>query len=154
MKISIIAIGKIKEDWMKNGITEYSKRISKFCKMEIIEIPDEPDGVSVSRAIEEEGKKMLARIRENDLVIALDLNGESVDSTQMAGKLSRWMETGGARITFLIAGSNGYSKEALQRAAERVKLSELTFPHQMTRLIFLEQLYRSFKIINGEKYHK
>ncbi|MHB1485719.1 MAG: 23S rRNA (pseudouridine(1915)-N(3))-methyltransferase RlmH [Saccharofermentanales bacterium] len=154
MKISIIAIGKIKEDWMKEGIAEYSKRISKFCKTEIIEIPDEPDGVSASRAIEEEGRKMLARIKPNDLVIALDLNGDPTDSIQMADRLSRWMESGGAKITFLIAGSNGYSKEVLQRSAERIKLSDLTFPHQMTRLIFLEQLYRSFKIINGEKYHK
>ena len=154
MKISIVAAGKIKEEWLKEGITEYIKRISKFCRVEIIEIPDEPEGASIERAIEEEGKKMLARIKANDLVIALDLGGESMDSLQMAGKLSRWMEKGGAKIIFLIAGSNGYTKAVLQRAADRIRLSDLTFPHQMTRLIFLEQLYRSFKIINGEKYHK
>lgn len=154
MKINIISVGKIKDDWMKEGIAEYTKRISKFCNIGIIEISDEPDNISITKATEEEGKRMLANVKESDLVVALDMKGDSVDSIQMAARLSGWMDEGGAKITFLIAGSNGYSKKVLDRAAYKIRLSDLTFPHQMARLIFLEQLFRSFKILNGERYHK
>ena len=154
MKISILAVGKIKEEWLKQGIAEYRKRISKFCEIEIIEIPDAPEGDSIEKAMAEEGRKMLARLKDQDLVIALDLKGETVDSVRFSEKLIQWMDRGGARITFMIAGSNGYMPEVLSKATERICLSELTFPHQIARLLLMEQLFRAFKIAKGEKYHK
>lgn len=154
MKISIVAIGRIKEDWLKQGIAEYTKRISKFSDIEIIEIADAPEKNSVEKAIAEEGEKILSRLRDNELVIALDLKGEPLNSLQFAKKVPQWMEMGGARITFLIAGSNGYLPEVLERATARICLSNMTFPHQIARLILVEQLFRAFKITNGEKYHK
>lgn len=154
MKITIIAVGKIKEDWLKKGIAEYTKRISRFCEIEMTEIPDAPETASVEKAVSDEGKRVLARIKEHDVVIALDLKGEIFDSIQLSEKLVQWMDAGGAKITFLIAGSNGYLPEVLDKATARISLSNLTFPHQMTRLIFLEQLFRAFKIAKGEKYHK
>lgn len=154
MKISIIAVGKIKEDWLKAGIAEYTKRISRFCEIEITEIPDAPESDSIDRSIEQEGRKMLSKIKDGDFVVALDLNGERQSSPVLSKSLIRWLDEGGARVTFLIAGSNGYLPEVLCRANVRISLSDLTFPHQLTRLIFMEQLFRAFKISKGEKYHK
>lgn len=154
MRITLIAVGKIKEDWMKKGISEYEKRISKYCELEFIEIPDAPEGDSIEKAIAEEGRKILARIKEHDFVVALDLRGEMPDSVQFSEKMMQWLENGGARVTLLIAGSNGYLPEVLQRADAKVCLSKMTFPHQLARLILLEQIFRAFKIAKGEKYHK
>lgn len=154
MKISILAVGKIKEDWLKKGIAEYQKRVSRFCEMETIEIPDAPESDSIEKAMAEEGKKMLLRLKDQDLVIALDVKGETLDSFQFSDRLVRWMDKGGSKITIMIAGSNGYMPEVIEKATERIRLSDLTFPHQMTRLILLEQLFRAFKIAKNEKYHK
>jgi 23S rRNA (pseudouridine1915-N3)-methyltransferase len=154
MRISIIAVGKIKEDWLKAGIAEYSKRISRFCEIEITEVPDAPEGDSIDKSLEQEGRKMLSKIKDSDFVVALDVNGEKQSSVTLSKSLIRWLDESGARVTFLIAGSNGYLPEVLVRANERISLSELTFPHQLTRLIFLEQIFRAFKISKGEKYHK
>jgi len=154
MKINILAVGKIKEDWLKSGIAEYAKRISKFCELEIQEIPDAPENDSVEKAIAEEGKKMLSRLKENDIIIALDLKGEMLTSVQLSKRLVQWIDGGGAKVTFLIAGSNGYYPEVLEKATAKVCLSNLTFPHQMARLILVEQIFRAFKIAKGEKYHK
>ncbi len=154
MKINILAVGKIKEDWLKKGIDEYTKRISRFCELETVEIPDAPDGDSMEKAMMEEGKKMLSRMKDREVLIALDLRGEPLNSVQLSEKLIQWMDKGGSRITFMIAGSNGYLPEVLDRSTDRISLSNLTFPHQMTRLILLEQLFRAFKIAKGEKYHK
>lgn len=154
MKISILAVGKIKEDWLKKGIAEYRKRVSRFCEIEIIEIPDAPENDSIEKAMADEGKKMLLRMKDQDMVIALDVNGETVDSFRFSERLMRWIDKGGSKITILIGGSNGYMPEVLEKAAERIRLSDLTFPHQMTRLILMEQLFRAFKIAKNEKYHK
>jgi len=154
MKISILAVGKIKEDWLKKGIAEYQKRISKFCEVEIIEIPDASEGDSIEKAMAEEGKRMLLRLKEQEVIVALDLKGESLDSLQFSDRLVHWLDKGGARMTIMIAGSNGYMPEVLEKATDRICLSRMTFPHQMTRLILLEQIFRAFKIAKGEKYHK
>lgn len=154
MKITILAVGKIKEDWLKNGIAEYSKRISKFSEIEVIEIPDAPEGDSIEKSIAEEGRKMLSRLKDQDVVIALDLKGEHLDSVQLSERLIQWLDKGGARITILIAGSNGFLQEVLEKTTARICLSNLTFPHQMARLVIMEQIFRSFKIAKGEKYHK
>ncbi len=154
MKITILAVGKIKEDWLKKGIEEYRKRISKFSEIEIIEIPDAPESLSVEKAVADEGKKILARLKDQDVVVALDLAGEPLDSVQLSDRLTQWMDKGGARVTMVIAGSNGYLPEVLEKVTDRICLSNLTFPHQLVRLILLEQLFRAFKIAKGEKYHK
>lgn len=154
MKITILAVGKIKDEWLKTGICEYCKRISKFSDLTIEEIPDVSDEHGIEKCKEEEGNRLLAKIKDDDYVIALDVHGDIVDSIVLSNKVERWLEYGGARITFIIAGSNGYSKKAISRANEKICLSTLTFPHQLTRLILLEQLFRSFKISRNEKYHK
>jgi 23S rRNA (pseudouridine1915-N3)-methyltransferase len=154
MKITVIAVGKIKEDWLKAGISEYLKRISRFCEIEITEVPDAPEGDNIDKSIEQEGRKILSKIKDGDFVVALDVKGEKHSSITLSKGLTRWLDDGGARVTFMIAGSNGYLPEVLARANERISLSDMTFPHQLTRLIFLEQIFRAFKISKGEKYHK
>ena len=154
MRITILAVGKIKEEWLKDGISEFSKRISRYCELSIEEIPDVPDSYGIERSTADEGRRLLSRIKDGDFVVALDVHGPMVDSVTLSEKLVRWMDAGGARVTFVIAGSNGYAAEVLSRADERISLSKLTFPHQFARLILLEQLFRSFKISRSEKYHK
>jgi len=154
MRITILAVGKIKEEWLKDGISEFSKRISRYCELSIEEIPDVPDDYGIERSTADEGRRLLSRIKDGDFVVALDVHGPMVDSVTLSEKLVRWMDASGARVTFVIAGSNGYAAEVLSRADERISLSKLTFPHQFARLILLEQLFRSFKISRSEKYHK
>ncbi|MHB8962022.1 MAG: 23S rRNA (pseudouridine(1915)-N(3))-methyltransferase RlmH [Saccharofermentanales bacterium] len=154
MRITILAVGKIREEWLKEGIFEFSKRISKYCELTIEEIPDVPDDYGIDRSTADEGRRLLSRIKDGDFVVALDVHGQTVDSIALSEKLLQWMDAGGARVTFLIAGSNGYAADVLSRANEKISLSRLTFPHQFARLILLEQLFRSFKISRSEKYHK
>jgi len=154
MNIRIIAVGKIKDTWLKNGIAEYTKRISKFSKIEIVELPDSSETSDLEKDINQEGSKLLSRINEKDLVVALDLKGKQYDSVEFSVKMEKWMEEGGSQIVFMIAGSNGFSKQSIARANYKISLSKLTYPHQMARLILLEQIFRSFKINSNEKYHK
>jgi 23S rRNA (pseudouridine1915-N3)-methyltransferase len=154
MKLQIIAAGKIREKWLQEGIAEYVKRLGKYCAVEIIEVPDSPDSLPLDTALQKEGEKMLAAIRENALVIAMDLHGKMLDSVTFSEELIRDFEKGGASVTFVIGGSNGFSPAVLARTDKRICLSPMTFTHQMTRLILLEQCYRAFKIRGGESYHK
>lgn len=154
MKITILAVGKIKEEWLKDGIFEFSKRLSKYSELSIEEIPDVSDEYGIEKSTGEEGRRLLSRIKDNDFVVALDVHGQMIDSVTLSEKLVKWMDSAGARVTFIIAGSNGYAEDVLSRANERISLSRLTFPHQFTRLILVEQLFRSFKISRSEKYHK
>lgn len=154
MKITILAVGKIKEEWLKEGVFEFSKRLSKYSELSIEEIPDVSDEYGIDKSTGEEGRRLLSRIKDSDFVVALDVHGQTIDSVSLSEKLVQWMDSAGARVTFIIAGSNGYSEDILRRANERISLSRLTFPHQFTRLILLEQLFRSFKISRSEKYHK
>ena len=154
MKLTIVCAGKIKEKWLSDGIAEYKKRLSKYTSVEIIEVADSPDTLPVEQALDQEGKRMLARIRPGAYVIVLDLHGKEMTSEDWSEHVVQGFEKGGAELILLIGGSNGLSQDVITRANERLCLSPMTFTHQMTRLIILEQVYRAFKIASGEKYHK
>lgn len=159
MKITIVVVGKLKEKYLKDGIAEYSKRLSRFCDLEIIEVDDEqaPDNISVAQELQikkREAEKILKRTKESSTLIILDVQGQRIDSEGLSKKLSSFFVAGSSHITFVIGGSLGIDGELLKKADFRLSLSELTFPHQLARLILLEQLFRVFKIINGETYHK
>ena len=147
MNISIVVVGKIKEKYLKLGIDEFKKRLSKYCKLEIIELDDEkaPENLSVKEMEiikDKEGKKILGKIKHNSYVIALAIDGKGLSSEELAS------------LCFIIGGSLGLSDEVLGRADYRLSFSRMTFPHQMMRLILLEQIYRAYRINNGEPYHK
>ncbi|HEY5466130.1 MAG TPA: 23S rRNA (pseudouridine(1915)-N(3))-methyltransferase RlmH [Clostridia bacterium] len=154
MRILIRAVGKIRETWIKDGIAEFRKRLSRYSTVEIDEVEDSPDSLTIERVLFDEGGRLLAHIKPTEYVVLLDLAGSKLDSTGFASKLSEWMEHGGASVTFVIGGSNGVSSEVSIRANARFCLSDLTFTHAMARLILLEQLYRGFRILSGEPYHK
>ncbi|HHV99410.1 MAG TPA: 23S rRNA (pseudouridine(1915)-N(3))-methyltransferase RlmH [Clostridiaceae bacterium] len=155
MKLTIIAVGKIKERYLKDGIAEYSKRLSRFCDIEIIEVADEQAPETLSASQEEQVKKkeserIIKRLKEGTFLIVLDVKGEKLDSEGFADKLQAFLVSGNSHITFVIGGSLGLDPELIKRARFRLSLSDMTFPHQLTRLILLEQIYRAFKIMNGE----
>ena len=159
MKIRIIAIGKIKENYLKEGIKEYIARISPFSDIEIVELPDQPvkdnpSDADIEKVKDLEGKKVLSILKNNDFVINLDLNKKEMDSVSFSEYLIKKLEIGGANITFVIGGSYGLSEELKKRANDSISLSKMTFLHQMTRLILLEQIYRAFKIYHHQTYHK
>ena len=159
MNIRIIAIGKIKEDYLKEGINEYIKRVSKYAKTEIIEVADSslsdrPNQSEIEKAINVEGERVFKHLSSSDYVIALDLNKKEMDSVEFSKYLDKKFVEGGSNLTFIIGGSYGLSKKLKERANDSISLSKMTFLHQMTRLILLEQIYRAFKILNNEIYHK
>lgn len=159
MKLTIIAVGKLKEKYLKDGIAEYSKRLTRFCDLEIIEIEDEqvPENISAANALQvkrKEAEKILKKVKEGSVLVVLDIKGEKLDSEEFASKLSSFFISGNSHITFVIGGSLGLDDSLIKKSNFRFSMSELTFPHQLARLILLEQLFRCFKIINGETYHK
>lgn len=159
MKISILCVGKIKERYFSDGIAEYAKRLSRYCKLDIIEVPDEktPDGASerVNEQIKEkEAGRLSAYIKEDAYVIALAIEGKAYSSEAFAEKIDKLGITGKSHIIFIIGGSLGIHDELLNRADEKISFSKMTFPHQMMRMILLEQIYRAYRISNGEPYHK
>ena len=159
MKIRIIAVGKIKENYLKEGIAEYLLRLSSYAKVEIIElmdskVKDNPNQSDITKVINEEGERILSKIKPGDYVINLDLNKKEFDSVEFAIFIENKMVEGGSLITFVIGGSYGLSNAVKERANYSISLSKMTFLHQMTRLILLEQIYRAYKILNNETYHK
>lgn len=159
MKITILAVGRIKEKYLRDGIAEYVKRLGRYCRLEIAEVADErtPDGAS--EAVEEqirrtEGERLLHMIRETDYVIALAIDGKMLDSLELSAKLESLGVQGESSLVFVIGGSLGLSDEVLRRADYRLSFSRMTFPHQLMRVILLEQIYRSFRIMRREPYHK
>lgn len=159
MKITLLTVGKIKESYLEAGIKEYVKRLGRYCKLEILEVADEktPDGASENqeRQIrEKEGKRLLNLIRPEAFVITLEIQGKQLSSTELAGKLERLGVEGVSHITLVIGGSLGLSGEVIRRGDFHLSFSPMTFPHQLMRLLVLEQLYRCYRIINGEPYHK
>lgn len=154
MKVKIICPGKIREKWLIGGIDEYKKRLSKYTNLEIIEVADAPDSIPCAKALEEEGERILAKVNPQDVVWVMDLHGKLMTSEEISQALIKDMETGGSSITVVIGGSNGLSPDVVKRANRRICFGNITLTHQMTRLILLEQIYRGFKIYNGEKYHK
>ena len=157
--IRIVACGTVREKWLTDGIKEYLKRLSAYDKIEITEVEDEKAPASNSNAenlqvINKEGEKILNRITRQEYVILLDLGGKEMDSVQFSETLDRLYAQGQTKLTFVIGGSLGVSDDLRKRADMRWQISEMTFPHQLCRLIVLEQIYRAFKIIHHEPYHK
>lgn len=158
MKIKLYCIGKIKEQYLKDGINEYLKRIAAYSNIEIIEVADSkvkdnPNSSDIEKAKNEEGERVLKLIK-NDYLIGLDLNKKEQTSEEFAEFLLSKLVEGGSNVSFVIGGSYGLSDELKKRCNTSISLSKLTFLHQMTRLILLEQIYRAFKILNNETYHK
>lgn len=159
MKIKIISVGKIKEKYLNMGIQEYLKRLAPYMKMDIIEIPDEkaPENLSENQLIQikkNEGEKILSRINNDDYIVALAIEGNQKSSEDFSKFFQMHMTYNSSNIVFVIGGSNGLSNEVLSCANELMSFSKLTFTHQIMRLILLEQIYRAFKIIRNEPYHK
>ena len=159
MKISILTVGKIKEKYLKDAIAEYSKRLSKYCKLEIIEVADEKTPDNASEVVEEairskEAERILKYIKDDAYVITLEINGKQLSSEELADKIDKLGVQGTSHIIFVIGGSIGLGQEILQKSNYALSFSKMTFPHQLMRVILLEQIYRSYRIINGEPYHK
>lgn len=158
VNIKLIAVGKIKEDYLKNEINEYLKRLSRYVKISVIEVDGEKIMNNSSlkedeKVKENEGVRLLKQIKEKDFVLLIDLHGQELDSLEFSDKFLQITNTN-SNIDIVIAGSLGFSQEVIKRANYRLCLSKMTFTHQMTRAIILEQIYRAFKIINNETYHK
>ena len=159
MSITVIAVGKMKEKPFRAMADEYLKRLSRFGKTEEIELPDLPEPVNSSPAIEKqikdkEGEAILAKIRPSDYVVALTIPGKQWDSPGLSDHLNTVMERGTSSLVFVIGGSLGLSDAVIARANEQLSMSKMTFPHQLARVMLLEQLYRAMKISAGERYHK
>ncbi len=159
MNITIISVGKIKEKHMKQGIDEYLKRLSAYTKINILELPDEkaPENLShtqMQQIKKKEGDRILDKIHPDAYVIALAIEGKQASSEQFAERLGRLSASGKNSVVFVIGGSLGLSDEVMKRADEALSFSKMTFPHQLMRLILVEQVYRAFRILRGEPYHK
>ena len=158
MKIKIYCVGKIKEQYLKDGINEYLRRILPYSNIEIVEVndskvKDNPNQSDIDKAKNEEGDRVLKLIK-NDFLVGLDMNKQEFTSEEFAGFLEKKLVEGGSNISFVIGGSYGLSDALKKRCNTSISLSKMTFLHQMTRLILLEQIYRAFKILNNETYHK
>ena len=159
MNINIIAVGKIKERFIREGINEFSKRLSRYCNLKIVEIDDEkaPENLSdkeMEIVKNKEGIKLLSKIPQNSFIISLEIEGKEISSEELSKKMEDLMIGGINDITFIIGGSLGLSQEVRSKADFKLSFSKMTFPHQLMRLILLEQVYRGFKIMKGEPYHR
>ncbi|WP_394274602.1 23S rRNA (pseudouridine(1915)-N(3))-methyltransferase RlmH [Staphylococcus hyicus] len=159
MKITIIAVGKLKEKYWKKAIAEYEKRLSAYTKVEIIEVPDEkaPENMSdkeIEQVKEKEGQRILAKVKPQSTVITLEIQGKMLSSEALAKEIDQRMTQGASDFTFIIGGSNGLHQGVMNRSNFALSFSKMTFPHQMMRVVLFEQVYRAFKINRGEAYHK
>jgi len=159
MNITILCVGKVKEDYFRGGIEEYAKRLSRYAKLSIVEVPDEktPDNASDAenqKIIELEGERLLAKIKPTDYVCALAIKGKSYTSEKFAEYVDKAQIESKGNLIFVIGGSLGLSKAVLDRANDKISFSEMTFPHQLMRVILLEQIYRAYRILKNEPYHK
>lgn len=157
--IRILCVGKIKEAHFTKACAEYEKRLSRYTQLEIVEVAEEkaPENLSIAQQEQvkrAEGERLLSRVREGELVVALTPGGEEMSSEELASKLAAWQNAGKSRVSFLIGGSLGLSDEALKKADLRLSFSKMTFPHQLFRVMLLEQVYRAYRILNNEPYHK
>jgi len=158
-KITIISVGKIKEKYFTSAINEYTKRLGRYCQLKQIEIKDEKAAENLSKADLEiikkrEGERVLAHIKNNQYVITLEINGKQFSSTQLATHLQKLATNGKSNLIFIIGGSNGLAPIVSQKADLKISFSDMTFPHQLMRIILLEQIYRTFRILKNEPYHK
>ena len=159
MKITILCVGKVKEKYFTGAIEEYAKRLSRYCKLEIVEVADEKTPDKASAVMEEqikqkEAERILKNVRDDAYCIALAIEGKKTDSVAMAEHIEQLGLIGKSNLVFIIGGSLGLHRSVLQRADEKLSFSDMTFPHQLMRVILLEQIYRCYRIINGEPYHK
>ena len=159
MKITVITVGKIKEKYLKEAIKEYVKRLSKYIKLKLIEVADEKAPESLSEKEEKhimdiEGKRILNKIKKQQFAIVLDLKGKQKTSEEFSNQFAELQLDGNSDVVFIIGGSLGLSEYVLDRANDKMSFSKMTFPHQMMKLILLEQIYRAFRIIRNEPYHK
>ncbi len=159
MKITILTVGKIKEKYFTGAVQEYSKRLGRYCKLEIIEVADEktPDhasGREEEQIRKKEGERLKKYIKDSAYVIALAIEGKQMSSEAFAGRLDRLGIEGKSHIIFIIGGSIGLDPDILKNADELLSFSQMTFPHQLMRVVLLEQIYRGYRIIQGEPYHK
>lgn len=159
MKITILAVGKIKEGYLRDAVAEYRKRLGKYCKLEIIEVADERTPDHAGRATEDavrqkEGERLLKYFREDAYVITLEIDGNQLSSEAFSEKIEMLGIQGKSHIIFVIGGSIGLGEEVLKRSDFSLSFSKMTFPHQLMRVVLLEQIYRAYRIINGEPYHK
>lgn len=159
MNITLVTVGKIKEKYFRDAIAEYQKRLSKYCRLEIVEVADEktPDKASETEEAQvrqREAARILKAVRDNAYCIALTIDGKKRDSVNLATHIEQLGLSGKSNLVFVIGGSLGLHDSVVQRADETLSFSELTFPHQLMRVILLEQIYRCFRIMNNEPYHK
>lgn len=159
MKITIITVGKLKEKYWKLAVDEYVKRLGRYAKMEIIEVADEKDKDNMSEkdiAIvkKKEAERILTKVKDDSYVYTLEILGKQLDSVGLSEHIRERMNTGKSHITFIIGGSNGLHESISQRANYKLSFSKMTFPHQMMKVILLEQVYRAYRIMNNESYHK
>lgn len=159
MKVTVIGVGKLKEKYLKEGVGEYAKRLSRFCDLQLVEVEDEqaPETLSAAQELQikqKEAAKVLSKLKEGSFLIVLDVKGSKKSSEEFASTLRSCFNSGRSNITFVIGGSLGLDPDLVKKADLRLSFSDMTFPHQLTRLILLEQIFRAFKIINGETYHK
>lgn len=159
MKITILCVGKVKEKFYRDAIDEFSKRLSRYCKLDIIEVADEKTVENASdteiRLIKtKEGERILKNIKDDAFVITLCIDGKQLDSVELSDKINSLGISGVSHIYFIIGGSLGLSDEVIKRADFKLSFSKMTFPHQLMRVILLEQIYRAYRIANNEPYHK
>lgn len=159
MKITVLCVGKVKEKFYRDAIDEFSKRLSRYCKMEVVEVADEKtqeqaSDVEIRLVKEKEGERLLKNIKEDAYVITLCIDGKQLDSEELSEKMEKLGVQGVSHIYFIIGGSLGLADEVIKRADFKLSFSKMTFPHQLMRVILLEQIYRGYRIMNNEPYHK
>ena len=159
MKITILCVGKVKEKFYQGAISEFEKRLSRYCKLQIIEVLDEKTAeqateTEINIVNDKEGERLLKHIREDAYVVCLAIDGTMLDSVELSQKIEELGVKGVSHIVFVIGGSLGLSDNVLKRADYKLSFSKMTFPHQLMRVILLEQIYRSYRIVNNEPYHK
>ena len=159
MKITLVTVGKIKEKFFEDAIKEYSKRLSRYCKLEVLQVADEKTPEGASEAVElqikeKEGQRILSLIRDDAYVIALAIEGKMLGSEELAEKIEKLGVGGVSQIVFVIGGSLGLSSQVMKRADYALSFSRMTFPHHLMRVVLLEQIYRSYRIMNHQPYHK
>ena len=159
MKITILCVGKVKEKFYQDAIKEFQKRMSRYCKLDIVEVADEKtqeqsSDLEIQIIKDKEGERLLKHIKEDAYIICLAIDGKQLDSVELSEKMNQLFVTGNSHICFVIGVSLGISDNVLKRANYKLSFSKMTFPHQLMRVILLEQIYRSFRIMNNEPYHK
>jgi len=159
MQITVISVGKLKEKYLKEGIEEYSKRLSAYCKLQLVEVsdekaPEEMSAAEMEQVKRKEGERILAQIKQDQVVIALAIEGQMWTSEKLSSEMDKLALHGKSQVAFVIGGSLGLADAVLKRADVLLSFSKMTFPHQLVRLVLLEQVYRAFRISRGEPYHK